>query len=81
MQKINSRSNFGHDGIGESHAGNMTQPDQPIFQTVSDILAHTAEAHSTQAGLDPVAAHGQNHDAALTHVQKDKPLSDFIIHA
>ena len=46
-------SNFGHDGIGESYAGNMTQPDQPIFQTVSDILAHTAEAHSAQAGLDP----------------------------
>ena len=74
-------SNFGHDGIGKSYAGNMTQPDQPIFQTVSDILAHTAEAHSAQAGLDPVAADGQNHDAALTPVQKDKPLSDFIIHA
>jgi hypothetical protein len=59
----------------------MTQPDQPIFQTVSDILAHTAEAHSAQAVLDPVAADGQNHDAALTPVQKDKPLSDFIIHA
>jgi len=70
-------SNFGHDGIGESHAGNMPQPDQQIFQTVSDILAHTAEAHSAQA----VAADGQNHDAALTPVQKDKPLSDFIIHA
>ena len=58
----------------------MTQFDQPIFETVSDILT-TAEAHSAQAGLDPVAALGQNHDAAVTSVQKDKPLSDFIVHA
>ena len=55
--------------------------EQPIFQTVSDILAHTAEAHSAQAVLDPVAAHDQNHHVALTHVPKDKPSSDFIIHA
>ena len=73
-------ANFGHDGIGQSHAGNMTQFDQPIFETVSDILT-TAEAHSAQAGLDPVAALGQNQDAAVTSVQKDKPLSDFIVHA
>ena len=84
-------SNFGHDGIGQSHTGNMThfdQPspalpsaDQPIFQTVSDILAHTAEAHSAQAVLDPVAALAQNHQAVLTSEHKDKPSSDFIIHA
>jgi len=55
--------------------------DQPIFQTVSDILVHTAEAHSAQAVLDPVAALAQNHHVVLTSEHKDKPSSDFIIHA
>jgi hypothetical protein len=52
-----------------------TRSDQPIFQTVSDILSHSAEA-----GLDAVIPLDQNHPVTSSHIQKDKPLGDLIVH-
>jgi hypothetical protein len=79
------KANFGHDsnrdfhtGIdGDFHAGiDTTHPAQPTFQAVAEILTHATEAH-----LGAVGAHDQGHAVGWSHGQKDKPPSDFIVHA
>jgi hypothetical protein len=62
---------FGHDLKSDFEGVN-----QPISQMVADILSRTAEAHA-----DAVTLADQSHDVTLTGLQKDKQLSDFIVHA
>ncbi len=65
--------NFGHDILGVSQLDYHNMHfDQSIFQTVADLA---------QAGLDAVTTLDQNHSPTLTNLQKDKPPSDFIVHA
>jgi hypothetical protein len=64
-----------HDLGGRLQGLNEMSFDQPIFQTLADILAGAEQAH-----LDAVAAADQNHAAASMSPQTDKPLSDFIVH-
>ena len=65
-------ANFGRD----VNAGiEMTHIDQPVFQTVVDILTQTAEA-----GLDVIVSSHQNQDVISSFMQKDKLPIDFIMH-
>jgi hypothetical protein len=69
-------ANFGRDvvsGFGQAH--DSMRVDQTVFQTVTETLTNAA-----QAGYEASTALGQNHDAGLTNLQKDKSPTDFIVH-
>jgi hypothetical protein len=65
-------ANFGRDVNGGT---DMTHFDQPIFQTIADILTQTAET-----GLDVIVSSHQNQDIISNFMQKDKLPIDFIVH-
>jgi hypothetical protein len=69
-------ANLGHNSNSDFHAGiDATHAAQPIFLTVADILNHAA-----QADLGAAVAQIQDHAVGLSLWQKDKPLTDFIVH-
>ena len=55
-------ANFGHDGIGQSHAGNMTQFDQPspALSTAANNVAPQAAQDPGPLGAAPVGDHAKD---------------------